>query len=219
MGVMAGIPVRAPFKDCVRPADLKLSGPEQIATRSLDFMTATAGCPSRLQEDARMLVVGDVMLDRFRVCARLPHLAGSAGAGAGGGARGGERWAAPAMSRAISLPGRPRHLDRRQGHGRGGRAPGRLLAREPGIENALLTSATARTTEKIRYIAEQQQVMRADYGNAVAGWGTARRLLAAARAAIANHDAAGDLRLCQGISAAGTGRGSDRAGPQPTASR
>ena len=40
---------------------------------------------------------------------------------------------------------------------------GALLAHEPAITDALLASEGGRTTEKIRYIADQQQVMRADY--------------------------------------------------------
>src|ERR1700744_3706019 len=83
---MTWLPVRAPFEDCVRLADLKPSFPEQISARSHfhdgfhghDGLHGTADMTSLLDvvagfKTARVLVVGDVMLDRF-VYARVSRI-------------------------------------------------------------------------------------------------------------------------------------------------
>jgi D-beta-D-heptose 7-phosphate kinase / D-beta-D-heptose 1-phosphate adenosyltransferase len=137
---------------------------------------------------ARILVVGDVMLDRFlyaRVSrispeAPVPVLAVEREAESLGGAGNVAR-------NIVSLGGRATLIGGKGPDAAGARLV-ELIAREPGIENALVTSPTARTTEKIRYIAEHQQMMRADME---APWpvGDGNTILAAARAAIANHDA------------------------------
>ena len=136
---------------------------------------------------ARILVVGDVMLDRFvygqvsRISPEAPVPVLSVGremetlGGAGNVAR-----------NIVSLGGRATLIG-----GKGGDPAGsgleRLLSREPNIANALFTMTDARTTEKIRYIADQQQVMRADLE---APWpdGESEKVLAAARDAIGGHD-------------------------------
>ena len=137
--------------------------------------------------NARILVVGDVMLDRFvygRVSrispeAPVPVLAIGREVAALGGAGNVARNIASLGGRATLIGGKARDP--------AGDRMADLLSREPGIENALLTSAAGRTTEKIRYIADQQQVMRADSESLwpEAGDGT----LAAVRDAIARHDA------------------------------
>ena len=136
---------------------------------------------------ARVLVVGDVMLDRFvhaRVSrispeAPVPVLAIEREATSLGGAGNVARNIASLGGRATLIGGR--------GEDDAGAHVGELLAREAAIEDALVVLEDARTTEKIRYIADQQQVMRADreapwpdLANAMA--------LAAAREAIPHHD-------------------------------
>jgi len=137
---------------------------------------------------ARILVVGDVMLDCFlygRVSrispeAPVPWLAVEREVetmvGAGNVAR-----------NIVSLGRRATLIGGRGADAAGARLEA-LLTREAGVENALVTSERARTTEKVRYIAGQQQVMRADME---APWPDSDRdtILGAARAAIATHDA------------------------------
>ena len=137
---------------------------------------------------ARILVVGDAMLDRFvygRVSrispeAPVPVLAVEHEIASPGGAGNVARNVASLGGRATLIGGR--------GKDAAGARLEELIAREPGIEGALITSDDARTTEKIRYIADQQQVMRAD---SEAPWPEAGggKILAAARAAIDSHDA------------------------------
>ena len=137
---------------------------------------------------ARILVVGDVMLDRFlyaRVSrispeAPVPVLAVEREVKSLGGAGNVAR-------NIVSLGGRATLVAGKGKDAAGGRLD-ELIAREPGLENALVTSDGARTTEKIRYIADRQQVMRADME---APWpaGDRDKVLTAARAAMAKHDA------------------------------
>jgi D-beta-D-heptose 7-phosphate kinase/D-beta-D-heptose 1-phosphate adenosyltransferase len=136
---------------------------------------------------ARILVVGDVMLDRFvygqvsRISPEAPVPVLSVGremetlGGAGNVAR-----------NIVSLGGRASLIGGKGSDSAGARLD-QLLSQEPDIANALFTAQDARTTEKIRYIADQQQVMRADRE---APWpeGASQEVLAAARAAIADHD-------------------------------
>ena len=137
---------------------------------------------------ARVLVVGDVMLDRF-VYARVSRISPEAPvpvlligreATSLGGAGNVARNIASLGGRVTLIGGR--------GEDAAGDHVAELLAREAAIEDALVVQEGARTTEKIRYIADQQQVMRADREspwpdpvNAMA--------LAAAREAIPHHDA------------------------------
>ena len=110
----------------------------------------------------RILVVGDVMLDRFvyaRVSrispeAPVPVLAVEREAETLGGAGN--------VARNIVSLGGCATLVGGTGTDRAGARLAELIACEPGLENALLTSPAAKTTEKIRYIAEQQHVLRAD---------------------------------------------------------
>src|SRR5215475_6826781 len=109
----------------------------------------------------RILVVGDVMLDRF-LYARVTRISPGAPVpvlaverevetlgGAGNVAR-----------NIVSLGGRATLIGGKGKDAAGARLDA-LIAREPGVENALMSSNGAATTEKVRYIAEQQQVMRA----------------------------------------------------------
>lgn len=137
--------------------------------------------------NARVLVVGDVMLDRFvyaRVSrispeAPVPVLAVEREMATLGGAGN--------VARNIASLGGHATLIGGTGKDAAGARIGDLLSREPGIANALLASEGARTTEKIRYIADQQQVMRADVETPWPEAGDGRAL-AAARDAIAGHD-------------------------------
>ncbi|HEX4104749.1 MAG TPA: D-glycero-beta-D-manno-heptose 1-phosphate adenylyltransferase [Rhizomicrobium sp.] len=139
-------------------------------------------------KDARVLVVGDVMLDRFvyaRVSrispeAPVPVLAVEREALSLGGAGNVARNIASLGGHATLLAGKGKdeagaHLDE-------------LLSQDVRIQNALVTSAHGRTTEKIRYIADRQQVMRADYETAWAHVDEGQ-ILATARAAIRDHHA------------------------------
>ena len=136
---------------------------------------------------ARILVVGDVMLDRFlyaRVSrispeAPVPVLAVDREVSSLGGAGNVARNIASLGGRATLIGGKGKDV--------AGDCLDALIAREAGIENRLVMSDEARTTEKIRYIADQQQVMRADME---APWPRVGdgRALAAANAAIASHD-------------------------------
>lgn len=138
-------------------------------------------------KNARVLVVGDVMLDRFvyaRVSrispeAPVPVLAIEREAASLGGAGNVARNVASLGGRATLIGGR--------GEDAAGDHISELLARESAIEDALVVLEEARTTEKIRYIADQQQVMRADQE---APWPDSVNdmALAAAREAIAHHD-------------------------------
>src|SRR5579862_709042 len=111
---------------------------------------------------ARILVVGDIMLDRFvyaRVSrispeAPVPVLAVEREVVSLGGAGNVARNIASLGGRATLIGGK--------GADEAGARLEELIAQEPGIENALITSDRARTTEKIRYIADQQQMLRAD---------------------------------------------------------
>jgi D-beta-D-heptose 7-phosphate kinase/D-beta-D-heptose 1-phosphate adenosyltransferase len=137
--------------------------------------------------NARVLVVGDVMLDRF-VYARVsrispegpvPVLAIEREVASLGGAGNVARNIASLGGRATLIGGR--------GEDAAGERIGELLAQETAIADALVILEEARTTEKVRYIADQQQVMRADRE---APWPDASNAmaLAAARDAIAHHD-------------------------------
>ncbi len=137
--------------------------------------------------NARVLVVGDVMLDRFvyaRVSrispeAPVPVLAIEREVASLGGAGNVARNIASLGGRATLIGGR--------GEDAAGERIGELLAQEIAISDALVILEEARTTEKVRYIADQQQVMRADRE---APWPDASNAmaLAAARDAIAHHD-------------------------------
>jgi D-beta-D-heptose 7-phosphate kinase / D-beta-D-heptose 1-phosphate adenosyltransferase len=134
---------------------------------------------------ARILVVGDVMLDRFvygRVSrispeAPVPVLAVEREVMSLGGAGNVAR-------NVVSLGGRATLIGGK-GNDAAGAALDTLMTRETGIGNALVALAGARTTEKIRYIADQQQVMRAD---SETPWPGAGEGLAEVRAALAQHD-------------------------------
>jgi D-beta-D-heptose 7-phosphate kinase/D-beta-D-heptose 1-phosphate adenosyltransferase len=114
-------------------------------------------------KDARVLVVGDVMLDRFvyaRVSrispeAPVPVLAVERQAQSLGGAGNVARNIASLGGEATLIGGR--------GNDEAGACLDKLLSQAPRIRNRLVVSERGRTTEKVRYIADQQQVMRADY--------------------------------------------------------
>jgi len=134
----------------------------------------------------RVLVVGDLMLDRFvygRIArispeAPVPVLAVERETTVLGGAGNVARNIASLGGRATLIAGR--------GRDEAGAQVAMLLAQETGIDDALLVREDARTTEKLRYIAGRQQVMRADRE---APWPGGDGALAAARAVIADHDA------------------------------
>src|SRR5215469_7473506 len=113
--------------------------------------------------DARALVVGDVMLDRFvyaRVSrispeAPVPVLAVEREAISLGGAGNVARNIASLGGRATLIGGKSKDDP--------GARMEELLSRNSRIHDGLFTFDHGRTTEKIRYIADQQQVMRADY--------------------------------------------------------
>ena len=138
-------------------------------------------------KSARVLVVGDVMLDRFvyaRVSrispeAPVPVLAVEREATSLGGAGNVARNIASLGGRATLIGGR--------GEDDAGDHVAELLARETAIDDGLVVLEDARTTEKIRYIADQQQVMRADRESP---WPDPvnEMALAAAREAIPHHD-------------------------------
>ena len=138
-------------------------------------------------KDARLLVVGDVMLDRF-VYARVSRISPEAPVpvlavereaislgGAGNVAR-----------NIASLGGRATLIGGKSKDGPGARME-ELLSRNSRIHDGLFTFGHGRTTEKIRYIADQQQVMRADYETV---WRDLDydRILDAVRYAIRSHD-------------------------------
>jgi D-beta-D-heptose 7-phosphate kinase/D-beta-D-heptose 1-phosphate adenosyltransferase len=138
-------------------------------------------------ENARVLVVGDVMLDRFRYGrvsrispeAPVPVLAVERETDTLGGAGNVARNIASLGGRATLIAGR--------GNDAAGLRIAALLEKEASITDALLVRAEAATTEKLRYIAGRQQVLRADRE---ASWpeGGEADALAAAEAAIADHD-------------------------------
>src|SRR6185312_6143553 len=138
-------------------------------------------------KDARVLVVGDVMLDRFvygRVSrispeAPVPVLAVEREAQSLGGAGNVARNIASLGGQATLIGGKCQD--------EAGARLDDLLTRDGRIRNALVTSDRGRTTDKVRYIADQQQVMRADHE---AHWrgGETGGILAAARQAISDHD-------------------------------
>lgn len=138
--------------------------------------------------DARVLVVGDVMLDRFvyaRVSrispeAPVPVLAVEREALSLGGAGN--------VARNIASLGGSATLIGAKSKDEAGAHLDRLLSQHERIRNALFTFDHGRTTEKIRYIADQQQVMRADYETLWRDLDNAK-ILAAVRDAIAAHDA------------------------------
>jgi D-beta-D-heptose 7-phosphate kinase/D-beta-D-heptose 1-phosphate adenosyltransferase len=139
-------------------------------------------------KDARVLVVGDVMLDRFvyaRVSrispeAPVPVLAVEREAVSLGGAGN--------VARNIASLGGEASLIGGKGNDDAGARLDKLLSQAPRIRNRLVVSEPGRTTEKVRYIADQQQVMRADYEKP---WPHANRdkVLALAREAIGDHQA------------------------------
>jgi D-beta-D-heptose 7-phosphate kinase/D-beta-D-heptose 1-phosphate adenosyltransferase len=148
---------------------------------SLRYASADGMSPLELLsrfKDARVLVVGDVMLDRF-VYARVSRLSPEA--------------PVPVLAverEALSLGGAgnvARNIASLGGHATliGGKSRDEAGAR---LDNALVTSEHGRTTQKIRYIADRQQVMRADHETA---WAHADegQILAAARAAMPGHHA------------------------------
>ena len=109
------------------------------------------------------LVVGDVMLDRF-VYAQVSRISPEAPVpvlsvqrekailgGAGNVAR-----------NVVSLGGQATLIGLKA-QDRAGDIIDDLVGRSPGVENALLTSGDGQTIEKVRFIGNQQQVMRADY--------------------------------------------------------
>ena len=137
-------------------------------------------------KDARVLVVGDVMLDRFvyaRVSrispeAPVPVLAVEREASSLGGAGN--------VARNIASLGGQATLIGGIGKDAAAARLDELLAQDSRIRNALVSSDRARTTEKIRYIADQQQVMRSDYETT---WpqGDHGEILAVVRTAIPDH--------------------------------
>src|ERR1700678_3554838 len=139
-------------------------------------------------KDARVLVVGDVMFDRFvyaRVSrispeAPVPVLAVEREASSLGGAGNVARNIASLGGHATLIGGKSRD--------EAGARLDDLLSRYVRIHNALVTSEHGRTTEKIRYIADRQQVMRADYETA---WPNQDedQIRAAARTAMRDHHA------------------------------
>ena len=139
-------------------------------------------------KDARVLVVGDVMLDRFvyaRVSrispeAPVPVLAAEREVLSLGGAGNVARNIASLGGEATLIGGKSKD--------EAGARLAELLAQDPRIRNALVTSERGRTTEKVRYIADQQQVMRADFERP---WqdGDEDKILALARAALGDHHA------------------------------
>lgn len=137
-------------------------------------------------KDARVLVVGDVMLDRF-VYARVSRISPEAPVlvlaverealslgGAGNVAR-----------NIASLSGHVTLIGGKSNDDAGARLDD-LLSKDARIVNSLVASEHGRTTEKIRYIADRQQMMRADYETAWAH-GDEGQILAAARAAMRDH--------------------------------
>jgi D-beta-D-heptose 7-phosphate kinase/D-beta-D-heptose 1-phosphate adenosyltransferase len=138
-------------------------------------------------EKARVLVVGDVMLDRFRYGrvsrispeAPVPVLVVERETDTLGGAGNVARNIAALGGHATLIAGR--------GEDEAGLRIKALLEREPAIADALVVRGHAETTEKLRYVAGRQQVMRADRE---ASWpdGGEADVLAAAKAAIADHD-------------------------------
>jgi len=149
-------------------------------TRLLDLMASFG--------NARVLVVGDVMLDRF-VYARVSRISPEAPvpvlaieremANLGGAGN---------VARNIASLGGQATLIGGRGEDAAGERLSELLARETAITDALVVLEDARTTEKIRYIADQQQMMRADRE---APWPDSANgmALAAAQAAMPHHDA------------------------------
>ena len=139
-------------------------------------------------KDARVLVAGDVMLDRFiyahvsRISpeAPVPVLAVEREAATLGGAGN--------VARNIASLGGQATLIGGKGKDESGARIDALLSEAARIHNALFTFDHGRTTEKIRYIADRQQVMRADYETP---WRDLDhgRILAAVREAIVTHDA------------------------------
>jgi D-beta-D-heptose 7-phosphate kinase/D-beta-D-heptose 1-phosphate adenosyltransferase len=158
---------------------------------SLRYASADGMSPLELLsrfKDARVLVVGDVMLDRFvyaRVSrlspeAPVPVLAVEREALSLGGAGNVARNIASLGGHATLMGGKSRD--------EAGARLDELLSEDARIDNALVASEHGRTTQKIRYIADRQQVMRADHETA---WAHADegQILAAARAAMPGHHA------------------------------
>jgi D-beta-D-heptose 7-phosphate kinase / D-beta-D-heptose 1-phosphate adenosyltransferase len=111
---------------------------------------------------ARVLVVGDVMLDRFvygqaeRISpeAPIPVLTIEREIAMPGGAGN--------VARNVASLGGEAVLIGLSGRDRAGDTLSELLAAEAGITDAIVRSAARPTTEKIRYIADRQQILRAD---------------------------------------------------------
>lgn len=112
---------------------------------------------------ARVLVVGDVMLDRYvygaivRISPEAPVpvlLAGHEAAMLGGAAN---------VARGIAALGGKATLIGVVGNDEAGRTLKDLAVETPGIETALVVAPDRPTTLKVRYIAERQQVVRVDY--------------------------------------------------------
>jgi D-beta-D-heptose 7-phosphate kinase/D-beta-D-heptose 1-phosphate adenosyltransferase len=139
-------------------------------------------------KDARVLVVGDVMLDRFvygRVSrispeAPVPVLAVDRETRSLGGAGNVAR-------NIVSLGGRATLIGGR-GDDEAGACLEALLSEASYVQNKLVVSDRDRTTEKVRYIADQQQVMRADYERRWAD-GDNDKVLVLAREALRDHHA------------------------------
>lgn len=139
---------------------------------------------------ARALVIGDVMLDRFvyakvsRISpeAPVPVLAVERETAMLGGAGN--------VARNIASLGGRATLFGIKGADRAGDIMDDLVARTARMENALLTVGNCQTVEKIRYVGDQQQVMRADYELLRPRMGGAemKKVLTRIRDIIADHD-------------------------------
>lgn len=150
---------------------------------------------------ARVLILGDVMLDRF-VYGRVERMSPEA--------------PIPVLSiqREVAMPGGAGNVARNvaslggtailvglAGDDRAGADLRRLLGQEAGVTAALVTAADRPTSEKVRYVADRQQLLRADHEDASPVSGetasallqTFRQYLAAADAVVLSDYAKGVL--------------------------
>lgn len=139
--------------------------------------------------EARLLVVGDVMLDRYvhgaveRISyeAPIPIVAIRREESMPGGAGNVARNAAALGCRTV--------LVGLAGDDAAGAELGRTLADEPGVSARLVGDPSRPTTEKIRYISSGQQLLRADRESTEpASPGIEARLIATAKAALSECD-------------------------------
>jgi D-beta-D-heptose 7-phosphate kinase/D-beta-D-heptose 1-phosphate adenosyltransferase len=139
---------------------------------------------------ARVLILGDVMLDRF-VYGRVERMSPEA--------------PIPVLSiqRETAMPGGAGNVARNvaslggtavlvglAGDDRAGADLRRLLGEVPGVTAALVPAAGRPTSEKVRYVADRQQLLRADHEDAAPAEGdAATALLQAFRQHLAGADA------------------------------